>query len=499
MDSVTNDASRSTVPVDQAIVIAQGRQHNARFVWPCRLPAEVLTMIFKCAQRNEYQLISQNYQDPLNGFFDWMSRTKDFSWFHLLSTCTHMRTVGLSVRELWQHITVPGNQHWHDLCRTRARGLASVINVHFQCSNGSFLGIMDDICRQLPLASRAYLREAFPSDRAPAKTIIDVLTQPFCALEYLYFHCSKFHLTDRFLGGASTKLTTLVLHTNNAWVISSWPKFPNLLNLKLCMSYMTDVSHGNALLSWINQMTILEVLTLQFRPESRNSDHPRRFTINLHLSSLRILQLYGMVLTCHNIMSLLSTQPSIGLHLDLDTTWSGVFLPIYSCDTAYKDMARRILATPLQLRMTAKCSSFDELRVESFLDGPWHASADKPFFKVIAPLSGFLDSSVLSMVQILHVEGDRVGPAAGSRTRALSESPHIFDSMIILDTVIIDRVKTKVHITAMGKWLTQRKRSNIPIRRLEMCNPRSEKAKEALEAMATRLMRQSIIQEVVWS
>lgn len=130
MGNVNKDDSQSTVPVDQVTLIVQRRQHNARFAWPCRLPAEVLAMIFKYAQLNSYHFVSQHNQDPLQGLFDSLSQVKDFSWFHLLSTCTHMRAVGLNIRELWQHITIPGNQHWHDLCRARARGLASVLTAH---------------------------------------------------------------------------------------------------------------------------------------------------------------------------------------------------------------------------------------------------------------------------------------------------------------------------------------------------------------------------------
>lgn len=513
MDTLVEIEARIVI-LEQSL--AQLRRQRNAFMALCRLPIEILVIIYQHTQvgpplrtrlGGPIRVVSTNHEtNPIEDFFEDQTSYKhiDKNWVSLMLTCAHLREVAVAARELWRHIRIPRKAEWNNICLARAQGLP--LYLHAGISSRNIIHTQQDIfVRSLRQAVHASVEADSSGDDAYYTGLKEGLNQQCGSLKRLRLVCRSNHMeaaagytiTDQSLAGSSTTLTTLQLAIDT---ITSWPNLPNLCHVSIkipCISSFVIMITG---LSGCQQLEILNIDMRTFSSPSMDSAQVKNI---VDLRSLRILRVLAFDL--QNISFLLDSipKPRWGLHIDTSShsRYRSTLRNRASAEEvkAYVDVMRYVsqfwnacssdLLSIGVLYSTAPTSE-TTFHCTSSPDFENYSDISEPFCDFSASHCG--NNPLMDSIKTLVVSGDRAGPAG------LEKGGEDTGNMALMhiDALQIRNASTEVHINLLGKWLKARNNEGKPVRVLQISKQATHKAWQSLQDLGARLKKQRVIEEV---
>jgi hypothetical protein len=493
--------------------LADMRRLRNSLMYICRLPVEIMVVIYRHVQLTEQQparhiqrIHDKSYEDdPIDHIF--VSKLVypriPTTWIAFMLACVSLREIAVQARELWRHVQVPSSSQWVKLCLVRSVDLPLHLYACFPSDRSGDSVSQDDMNIFFSCTSRAM--DAFVEVGSSFENAV-FTTRFRDALNQHCGHLQRFRMlswdeqysvTDKFLGGKSTSLTTLQLHVES---VTSWPKLPHLINLSVRTKSTASM---RVVISGLTESQHLRLLSIQVMAWNENEStilvEPGN-QVCAALPRLEVLRIRGRV---EKAAVLLKTLPDPRLVLDI-TSWPD------REPQRVGNLQELQAYSYLVHRVTQYWSSHSDISLFTgvlYLKAEQHVMETKfrmsssPTFSDVSDIhrlscnfsaTHFGNSPAMNLIKTIIISGDRAGPVG--LYKGDKDDGNI--AMMDLDVVQVKNAKTEVHISLLAKWLKSRKSQGKPVRSLQILEQGTEKVAQSLHDMGTRLKKQKIIQEV---
>jgi hypothetical protein len=460
-----------------------------------QLPPEVIVEIFRYTQIGPTTRTSLNDIDEygFGMFYTNWGPEKDRTWIHLMMSCAWLREVALGAPELWQYVHVSDGRRWHDICDSRKRGMPLTL---MSCTDNRHSSDCEKYTiEHLTSARRAHLDYPLIGDAIYAR-----LHQPCPLLEVLHVERFFLSVTNKFLGGASESLTTLIL-SGVQDISYPGPTFPNLRHLKI---HLYSCSAARGLWQWLKHIPKLEALHLTTAGPITSINSEERPL----LPALRVLSIHANIRDTHTILDILP-EPRQGLRLNVTGSSHG-----YSDSEDEEARLNDIIDRVMDFFKT-RCrggDSFINPRVQ-VCGHPWAtclaiyeshlpkgSNICQPFCYLSVPYSALplkhrkvtrtlriLTAGLLS----LPVLGYQDGSSQHMSWMCAVDLEH-------LHTLEVESIISEGHVHELLGWLTQRKIAGypIPVLVIRKSLTMAEAAKQRLSIACPALIANGVVEHV---
>jgi hypothetical protein len=281
----------------------------------CRLPLDVLyrvLMVLASGEQRTPQIFKAHDMDWVAPHFRQTAK-----WTKVFGVCKHIRSVSSAWPLLWSHINLNhANAEWIDYCVRRAGTVPLSITYEESVSRVD----TDAVASILPQAEDACI--VLSRQCKNPSSIESVLNKRLEFLRAFIYAPSPLHvfaLTPRFLGGATSNLTKLVLR--NTVLSTGDLEFPSLVHLDF--ETLSGQEDPHRLLSFLSNCPILESLFLSNGAFERLDEN----TTPINIPYLKILHVKDVLTSIPAILRIFPIPSQEMFFSIIPSTWAHVESP----------------------------------------------------------------------------------------------------------------------------------------------------------------------------
>jgi hypothetical protein len=498
----------------------------------CRIPNDVLLRIFSILVQLDHPSLLAAFR-PRGKPTRWGQNTSkaiphphgpdSTAWAHITWVCTHIRRVALDTPLLWRHIDFE-RRAWARLCLERS-GTVPI----FACVWGSF----DEEALRAAAHRMQRLSVSAAESQTREATMNAFLKSELPLLETLHNTSGgAFELSDRFLSGQASKLTSLSL--TNGLLTGSTPSLPALTHLTL--RSMTVAGSFEALFNLLdNAPGLTDLLLMAMVPSQRLRDIPASTNQPttrecVSLPKLASVYLYNTILHTSAILSGLP-NPLASLYVaptgqdmlqsNSSPSWSSTIARIYDfaqyrsltiCAVVVRKLdeaSERERIFDLQLVVKTNTHPDSTYGASGETAGSKRSSKRRVLFQCISTFGGFLDALrdatyvELSCWALQQIGRSTRWNAAGVDAMVLPRLTHlvlqdvqyhVVDRNLARQELLRELGGPDAWVASIVAWLTRRSKTGHRVQMLELLGKEDYYA--SIRELATTIEASGAVDEV---
>jgi hypothetical protein len=444
------------------------KRYRNSFAPLCRMPAEVLELIFGLVQ----------FGRDTRASAPWAAYNA--KWIVCTQVCHHLRGVALDTPSLWAFISPrPAFGAWETLCIERAG--ESMLEVgspgyvfRYETAGDGMVALRSLPAWALARVRRITYRFVLHEELHAVEAFEGVVNTPLPAVESVWCDLGYEGLPAGFLGGSSSTLTSLTLRSaafgsfvadSDFGEVKSAPVLPALRHLDIQIRLLDALDQLAALL---RDATSLETLIIDGDDTVLSEPMVPEDLQDLTLPHLRSLRITGVASVIHGLMNVISPAPWQDLYIDTleHAEDTNSYANIYNYLLRFWSNRAPLPAGQIEwrgrrFRGASRCFlTFDsEFAADSAADHP------RVFFRYHYPA----DIMRVPQELIERVEAASFVPLAGSSWDAENwEAEGLCDLQIPIRRVVCHGVAKVRHLPQdFDRWVRQRAAARAPLEHLE--------------------------------